>query len=40
MLDHDQDFLRQTIGQAATARQHGEFPFGAIQDQPTIASTE
>jgi tRNA(Arg) A34 adenosine deaminase TadA len=29
MLAYDEDFLRQAIAQAATARQHGEFPFGA-----------
>ena len=26
----DEDFLRQAIGRAVTARQQGEFPFGAI----------
>ena len=30
MPAYDEDFLRQAIGQAATARQHSEFPFGAI----------
>lgn len=30
MQTYDQDFLRQAIGQAAIARQQGEFPFGAI----------
>ncbi|MDQ2996432.1 MAG: nucleoside deaminase [Chloroflexota bacterium] len=30
MPDHDEDFLRQAIGHAVTARQQGEFPFGAI----------
>jgi tRNA(Arg) A34 adenosine deaminase TadA len=30
MLSNDEDFLRHAIALAATARQEGEFPFGAL----------